>query len=319
MERASTEISQQKSELEEIAYRLEATGDYRVLRRLVPCPSSSLPSADGSEKTGIVLDVETTGLDQTRHEIIELAMLKFRYMENGAITGVIAAFQAFNEPLHPIPPEITKLTGITCTMVAGQKIEATAVEAFVADVGVIIAHHAAFDRKFVERAWPSFEHKAWACSASEIDWKAHGYSGAKLSYLTAEMGFFYNAHRAIDDCYALVKLLGSPLPATLTTPLAVLLDRARRQTCRIWAECSPYGLKDVLKARGYRWSNGDAGSLRAWFIDVDENQRDAELKFLRQEIYQRDVEIRAVESTAFERFSVRHGLGPTLLAYKQIP
>jgi DNA polymerase III subunit epsilon len=192
-------------------------------------------------------------------------------------------------------------------MVAGQKIDDSAVEAFVADADLVIAHHAAFDRKFVERRWPVFEHRAWACSATEIDWKAFGYSGAKLSYLAVEAGFFYDAHRAGDDCHALLELLAAPLCETGRTTFAVLLDAARRKTYRIWAEYSPYDLKEVLKSRGYRWNNGADGSLKSWYIDVDERRRDVEIKFLREEIYQRDVDIRVVESTAHERFSVRQG------------
>jgi DNA polymerase III subunit epsilon len=292
--------------LDEIAQQLTASGDYKVLRRLLPRPVSP-PVADSAERIGAVIDVETTGLDPIQDEIIELAMVKFRYGGNAEITGVTAVFQAFNEPSKLLAPEITRLTGITDAMVAGRRIDPAAVEAFVADAGIVIAHHAGFDRKFVERAWPIFEHKAWACSATEIDWKALGYSGAKLTYLAVETGFFYTAHRAVDDCHALLEILAHRLPASSTTALAILVDHARRKTVRIWAEHSPFDLKDVLKRRGYRWNDGADGSPRSWFIDVDDSLRDAELEFLRKEIYQRDVELFCCELSAFERFSARRG------------
>ncbi|WP_247512603.1 hypothetical protein [Bradyrhizobium sp. 157] len=65
-------------------------------------------------------------------------------------------------------------------MVNGHNLDPNHVAAFAADaVVVIIAHNAAFDRTFMERYCPSFEHQAWACSVSEIEWrimasKAHG-------------------------------------------------------------------------------------------------------------------------------------------------
>jgi len=294
-------------DLDDMARRLTATGDYKVLRRLVPRPLSPAP-ADGSHKTGIVLDVETTGLDATKDEIVELAMVEFRYSHDGAVTGVSDIFKSFNQPSIPVPAEITKLTGITDAMVVGQRIDGAAVEAFVADAGIIIAHHAAFDRKFAERIAPVFAEKPWACSASEIDWKRYGFSGAKLSYLISEAGFFHAAHRAIDDCHAVIELLSQPLPGTSNTALSVLLEHARRKTYRIWAEYSPYHLKDILKRRGgYRWNDGADGSPRSWYVDVDEGARDAELKFLKTEIFQRDVELRCTELTARERFSARIG------------
>lgn len=294
-----------------MARRLEMSGNYKVLRRLLPrpLPPPALPFPDGAQQSGIVIDLETTGLDHGKDEVIELAMVKFRFDQNGAITGVADIFQAFHHPSIPIPTAITRLTGITDAMVAGQAIDAAEVEAFVADASIVIAHNAAFDRKFAEQISAAFEHKPWACLATEIAWKDYGFSGAKLAYLVAEAGLFYDAHRAVDDCHAVVELLARPLPAQSTTALSVLLDRARRNTCRIWAEHSPYDLKDHLKRRGYRWNDGTDGSLRSWYIDVDADEREAELKFLRREIYQRDVTLRCVEFSALERFSSRMGAG----------
>jgi DNA polymerase-3 subunit epsilon len=290
--------------LDELACKLVASGDYRVLRRLTPRKPTA-PAAGHTECTGIVLDVETTGLDVARDEIIELAMVKFRYRPNGEITAVSEIFQGFNEPAAPIPPAITRLTGISDDMVAGRQIETSTVEAFIGTAEILIAHVSRFDRPFVERAWNFFADKPWACSAHEIDWKAYGFSGAKLTYLSMEAGFFYGAHRAVDDCHAVVELLSRPLPGTSATALSVLLDRAARSSCRVWAEYAPFDLKDVLKARGYRWSNGENGALRCWYVDVDESEREAELRFLREEIYQRNVDLRCVTYTALERHSAR--------------
>ena len=87
--------------------------------------------------------------------------------------------------------------------------------------------------------------------------------------------------------------------------LAHLLDEARRPTWRIWAENSPYDLKHVLKARGYRWNGEGNGSPKAWYIDVDESAREPELTFLRGEIYQRDIELLVRRIDAYDRFSER--------------
>lgn len=231
--------------------------------------ASPLLSPADSERTGLVIDLETTGLDHYKDEVIEIAMVKFRFDQDGAITGITDTFQAFHQPSILIPPAITKLTGITDSMVAGQAINTGQVDTFVAGANIVIAHNAAFDRKFAERIAPIFEHKPWTCSATEIAWKDRGFSGPKLAYLLAEAGFFYHAHRAIDDCHAVIELLARQLPGTSATALSALLGRARRNTCRIWAEHSPYDLKDHLKLRGYRWNDGADGSLRCWYVDVD--------------------------------------------------
>jgi DNA polymerase-3 subunit epsilon len=297
-------LSDHNEDTESLVRRLEATGDYKVLRRLVPRQPTSQPASPG-DKIGVIVDFETTGLDFAKDEIIEAAMLKFSYSGCGAVTGVTGIFQAFNQPAAPIPIEVIELTGITDEMVAGHEIDTATLEAFVSDANIVIAHAAVFDRRFAERSWDIFQHKHWACSATGIDWQKHGFSGAKLTYLLTESGFFHDAHRALDDCYATLEILAGRLPATSATALGALLDRARRKTFRVWAEAAPFHFKDTLKRRRYRWNDGTDGGPRSWCVEVDEADFDAELDYVRKKLYQRDADINYREITALDRFSNR--------------
>jgi DNA polymerase-3 subunit epsilon len=264
-----------------------------------------MPAPEQEVRSGILLDTETTGLDARKDEIIELGMVKFAYLPDGRIAGVTDTFSAFNEPSVPIPAQITALTGITDDMVTGQRIDEASVNSFVGDAVIVAAHNSGFDRKFAERYWPVFEQKAWGCSATEIDWRKHGFAGAQLGYLLNGAGFFHQAHRAVDDCHALLEVLAYELPTTGAPALALLLETARKPTVRVWAEQSPFELKDSLKRRGYRWCDGSDGRPRSWYIDVCETALDDEISFLKAEIYLRDVEPRLQTLTAFTRFSAR--------------
>jgi DNA polymerase III subunit epsilon len=269
--------------LAEMAAALGRSQDYPVLRRLMPRPISTAPT-DQTVKTAILLDVETTGLDVQKDEVIELGMLKFDYVGDGRIVGVRDVFSSFNESSIPIPAEVTALTGITEETVAGHRIDASAVESFVRDSVITIAHNSAFDRKFAERFWPVFEHKAWGCSATEVEWRQHGFAGAQLGYLLNGAGFFHHAHRAVDDCHALLEILAVDLPTAGRAGACAALEQARRKTIRVWAEQSPFDLKDALKRRGYRWNDGSDGRPRSWYIDISETAVDDEIAFLKTEI-----------------------------------
>lgn len=289
---------------DELARRLEATSDYRVLRRLRE--RARYYDEDGSKKKiGLVLDVETTGLDTARDEVIELAMVKFEFTPDGRIFRILDAFDELHEPAIPISAEISALTGITPEVVAGKSIDGAMVEKFADDATVVIAHNAAFDRRFCERFWSSFETKAWACSVDQVDWRAEGFEGSRLSYLLSGCGLFHDGHRAGADCRALLEVLSRPLLRSGELALKRLLDTARRPSARIWAENSPFDMKDILKAKGYRWNDGIDGRPRAWWRDVPEDTREEELHFLRTEIYGRDVEIFWRRISAFDRFSSR--------------
>jgi DNA polymerase-3 subunit epsilon len=101
-------------------------------------------------------------------------MMRFTYRPDDRIARITGVSSSFNEAQNPIPAEITDLTGITDEMVIGHRIDPEAVAAFAADARIVIAHNANFDRKFAERYWPLFEQKAWACSATEVEWRKHG-------------------------------------------------------------------------------------------------------------------------------------------------
>jgi DNA polymerase-3 subunit epsilon len=167
-----------------MAEALSQSPDYRILRRVTPRPQSKRQDGEDT-KIGVLLDLETTGLDAQKDEIIELGMVKFDFMPDGTIVGVRDIFGSFNEPSVPISQEITALTGITDELVKGHQIDEAAASAFVGDAVIIVAHNAGFDRKFAERYWPVFEHKAWGCSATEIEWRKHGFEGSRLGYLLA--------------------------------------------------------------------------------------------------------------------------------------
>lgn len=290
--------------LEAIAGELEASGDYRVLRRLVH--RSRVNEPDGTATLlGVALDVETTGLDPKGDEIIELAMVPFTFSADGRIFEVREAFHALRQPSRPIPTEITAITGIDDAMVSGRNINLAEVAAVIEDAALIISHHAGFDRPFVERLCPAFEAKCWACSMTEIDWRAEGIESTKLAWLLAEFGFFYERHRATADCYALVELLTKP-PIRTDGPsfLAKLLDAARKPTWRIWAAGAPFGCKDTLKARGYRWSPGESTWPKSWYIDIStDDARETEIAFLRQEIFRSNANFRIDKFSAYDRFS----------------
>jgi DNA polymerase-3 subunit epsilon len=251
---------------------------------------------------GLVLDVETTGIDFASDEVIELGMLKFEYGASGRIYRVLDTFNQLHQPTRPIPPEISRLTGITDADVAGHRIDDAAVQDMAADAAVVIAHNASFDRQMCEPRWPVFRDKNWACSLHQIPWRAEGHEGLKLGYLLSDLGFFHRGHRAVDDCHALLRLLAAPLRSSGQLAMAALLATARRPTVRLWAEGSPFETKELLKARSYRWSQ----RRRSWYIDLDEAQIEIERMFLSEEVFGRPVpHLPADQFTARDRFSAR--------------
>jgi DNA polymerase-3 subunit epsilon len=287
-----------------MAQALDAHPDYKVLRRLVPRADWGLTPASGTQRV-IVLDTETTGLDAKNERIIELAMLSVLVdTATGQPVGPVTPYESFEDPGKPIPAAITEITGIDDGMVRGQRIDDARVAELVQAAALIVAHNAGFDRPFVEARLPVFASRAWNCSFAGIDWKAQGSGSAKLEFLAHERGWFYDAHRALVDCHALLQVLAAPLKDG-RSGLQLLLQGASATRYKLRATGAPFDAKDALKARGYRWDNEG----RVWWTSLmgqDALQQEAE--WLKAHAYNgRSARVLVEAQTARVQFSARPG------------
>lgn len=92
-----------------------------------------------------VFDTETTGLEPRLCRVVEAGAIRFD------AKGIKARFNALINPGTPMPPEVTKINGITDAMLAGQPDAAGALPDFIRFIGdsVLIAHNAPFDVSFI--------------------------------------------------------------------------------------------------------------------------------------------------------------------------
>ena len=166
----------------QIAEQLNKSNEYRVIRKYIkPEFYNDESISSNTKRIGVFLDVESTGLSYSNNKLIELGMVKFEYTEDGRIFRLLDEFNGYQDPEMSIPEHITRLTGITNDMVAGQHIDERKVTDYLHEVDLVIAHNALFDRAFFETTFPNTPPKAWACSMSDIHWKDEDISSFKLS------------------------------------------------------------------------------------------------------------------------------------------
>lgn len=305
-----TQVTPSFAELMHAMSVLSATNDYIILRRFDKLPKAPQPLPPNA-RLGVVVDTETTGKG-AEDAIIELGLVTFAFDAlTGAFLGVVDSYCGLEDPKQPIPPDASAVNGITDEMVKDQVLDVERVLALVKDASLVIAHNSSFDRPKLEARIPYFAELPWVCSMTEVPWRGAGIETVKLKYIAHELGFFFQAHRADADCEATLQVLNVPLVELedSKTGLACLLQARDTATQRIWAVNSPFASKDLLKARGYRWSDGaQPGSYKAWFIDVTTPETYAEeLSWLKQSVYGTRVSVAVSRFDAYTRFSNRLG------------
>eukprot|EP00808_Paulinella_micropora_P009444 g5518.t1 len=277
------------SELQSKAQELRQSGFYHVMERFVPREKYSELREGEEAKHALLVDVETTGLEE-ESEVIEVACVLFSFTRSGRVLAIEGTYTSLRDPKIPIPDKIQKMTGITDDLVKGRTVDADQLGQLIARADLLLAHGVKFDRPFLERTWPDLFHNRyfWGCTCHDIPWHSLGLEGRSLKYLAYAYNFTYDPHRALPDCLAAVHLLAQPLPnaepGSDQHSISALLGALRSPKTRLWAKGAPFLKKDLLKKRGYRWQvNGEP--CKAWYIDLTQDDYQAELDYLRADIF----------------------------------
>jgi DNA polymerase III epsilon subunit family exonuclease len=172
----------------------------------------------------IIYDLETTGLDPARHEIIEVGAIRVH-----RDSDVHDTFQTFVLPTERISARITEITGITREMVKAEgKTPPDALQSFSEFVGdlPLIAFNSDFDRSFLRASCrrvglPPITNVHW-CALAMARQAWPGRSSYRLSDLARDGGLKTQTHRALDDCQITLKVyisaaltIGTPRPGRL--------------------------------------------------------------------------------------------------------
>lgn len=233
-------------------------------------------------RLGTMLDVETTGLNQSEDSIIEIGLRQFLFNRStGEVLALAKSYSSFQDPGHPLSAEISALTGITDEMLSGQSINWEQVNSLLSESALIIAHNARFDRPFIDRKSKISSEKIWACSMKQIDWSSKGFFSPKLELLNIYHGFFTESHRALNDADALLYLLSLPTEANKSPYLLELITNAKRPMSQVIASGASFDSKEHLKGRSYNWDNIN----RFWSKVIFKDEVEKEISWLEDIVY----------------------------------
>lgn len=157
----------------------------------------------------VVFDIETTGFNARKDDIIEIGAVKIKDRK------VIDKFNTFVHTDMKLPEKIVELTSITDDMLVDApsiKEALTSFKNFVGDDSILVAHNASFDVKFIkEKNLVNFHEKYDKPVIDTLELSkalVRGVKNYKLNTLTKKFNIVLeNHHRAVDDAMATAMLL----------------------------------------------------------------------------------------------------------------
>lgn len=232
-----------------------------------------------------ILDVETTGTDYKKDKIIELAFLLFDYdKKNNKVIRITDEYNELLDPKEPISKKITKITGITDEDVKDKEIDWNEVNNKLKNVDICICHNAKFDRSFFEKYSNILTGKIWLCSWSQIAWfDDYDFPVSKQEVLAYYHGFYYEGHRALTDCKALLNLLLKKAPDDENlTYLELLYRNYKKIDFMVIAQKTTYDKKPFFNENEFSWEP----DLKLWYKNLPDQDESIELlQKLIEEVY----------------------------------
>ncbi len=195
----------------------------------------------------VAVDIETTGLDPQRDDIIEIAVVRFDEQE------ILDQWSSLVDPGRDIPPFITQLTGITQEMVRNApgifSLRSKLRSLFGDDV--IVGHNVSFDMGFLEQVHVGLrQHRLDTLTLASIlffNQARYGLTDLCLSLgITLPEGV--QAHRALGDALLTARLLQRLYAEAQSLNLAILSEIVAAGRHLGWPETLFF--EEVLRRRG---------------------------------------------------------------------
>ena len=207
---------------------------------------------ENSPENILILDTETTGLDNEKDDCLEVGSILFNVKNRSVLAqqSFLLPVEINNaEKINNIPAEITRLPQPLSEAIKY-------FESLVRVSDVIVAHNAEFDMKwFGLNKLPQIE-KQWICSMDDITWPVDRQLKTRPSVRDLALAYgvpVWNAHRALTDCIYLAEVFKR------CSELEKMLIRALEPKVLLRAEIS-YEKRHLARNAGFRWNDAIKGA-----------------------------------------------------------
>ena len=215
----------------------------------------------------LILDTETTGLDENNDEVIEIGCILFHVPNRAVLSQLSFLLPVTTNDAQDINEISVKVSNVAQPWKEGINFFLKLVDS----CDLIVAHNAAFDKKWFGKGNLPKLNKRWVCSMEDINWsfKKNLKSRPSVTNLALSFGIpVWNLHRALSDCYYIAEVFKK------IENLESILFKATEPRYLYKAIVS-YEDRLLAKNAGFRWNSPIQG---AWTRKLSETEA-TELNF----------------------------------------
>ena len=220
----------------------------------------------------LILDTETTGLDENEDEIIEIGCILFHVTSKSVLSQISFLLPVSSNKAEHINGISSKVTNIKQPWEDGLNFFLKLVDCS----DLIVAHNVEFDKKwFGKGRLPKLE-KKWICSLEDINWSFQKNLKNRPSVTDLALSFsipVWSLHRALSDCFYISEVFKK------CENLEELLIKATEPRFLYKALVS-YEERSLAKKAGFRWNSPAEGAWARKLTVEEANSLDFKVEIL---------------------------------------
>ena len=209
----------------------------------------------------LILDTETTGLDENNDEVIEIGCILFHVTSRSVLSQLSFLLPVSINNAQHINGISVEVSNISQPWEMGMDFFLKLVDS----CDIILAHNAAFDKKWFGKGQLPNLNKNWICSLEDINWSFKKNLKSRPSVTDLALAFnipVWNLHRALSDCYYISEVFKK------IENLENILIKATEPKYLYKALVS-YEDRSLAKNAGFRWNSPVQG---AWTRKLSEKE-----------------------------------------------
>jgi len=220
----------------------------------------------------LILDTETTGLDENNDEVIEIGCILFSVPFKSVLSQLSFLFPVDTNAAEFINGISVDVSNVKQPWGEGIQFFLKLVEA----CDFIVAHNADFDRKWFGKGnLPSLD-KKWICSLNDINWSFKKNIKSRPSISDLALGFnipVWNLHRALADCYYISEVF-----KRIDNLEDILLKATEPKY--LYKAIVSYDDRSLAKNAGFRWNSPVQGAWTRRLSETEATELDFKVEIL---------------------------------------